>query len=86
MLRFSASVIAGVLSQIVTYPLIVVRRVKQVQNIATVTIARQVWSSGGFRGFYKGLVPNIIQIVPSVAIGFTVFDVLKKKIKFLERK
>ena len=39
---------------------------------------RQLWASGGTRAVFRGLSLNYIKVVPSTAIGFTVYDALKQ--------
>jgi solute carrier family 25 protein 16 len=38
---------------------------------------RELWGRGGLRALYKGLSINYIKVVPSTAIGFTIYDALK---------
>ncbi|KAH6779062.1 Mitochondrial substrate carrier family protein [Perilla frutescens var. hirtella] len=78
--------VAGLLGQTFTYPLDVVRRQMQVQRLMAsesrpmigtfetlVTIAR----TQGWKQLFSGLSINYLKVVPSVAIGFTVYDVMK---------
>lgn len=87
-MRLSCGAIAGLLGQTLTYPLDVVRRQMQVEHLqpssagvveyrstreGLVTIVR----SQGWRQLFAGLSINYIKVVPSVAIGFTVYDAMK---------
>jgi solute carrier family 25 protein 16 len=38
---------------------------------------QELHSRGGLRAFYRGLSLNYIKVVPSTAIGFTIYDALK---------
>ena len=84
---------AGLIAQTVTYPLDVVRRQMQVAGLgaaaaspgaraaarATSTLdgLRRVWRAGGVRALFAGVTINYMKVVPSTAIGFTVYDAAK---------
>ena len=40
-------------------------------------VGRQVWKTGGLRGFYRGIVPTSMGAVPYEGIKFGVFDLLR---------
>lgn len=35
----------------------------------------------GFRGFYKGLFPNLLKVVPAASITYMVYESMKKNLK-----
>ncbi|GKV03635.1 hypothetical protein SLEP1_g15910 [Rubroshorea leprosula] len=87
-MRLSCGALAGLLGQTFTYPLDVVRRQMQVESLqpsvqgdtrcrntmeGLTTIAR----NQGWKQLFAGLSINYIKIVPSVAIGFTAYDMMK---------
>jgi solute carrier family 25 (mitochondrial folate transporter), member 32 len=37
----------------------------------------QTWQQEGVRGFYKGLVPNIVRVLPSTCVTFLVYENVK---------
>lgn len=86
MLMFGA--LAGLIAQTATYPLDVVRRRMQVQDLKEVdgTVhLRSTWhglrtvaASGGVRALFAGLSINYVKVVPATAIGFTLYDSLKQ--------
>ncbi len=39
--------------------------------------AQHIWRESGPRGFARGLTINFVKVVPSTAIGFTVYDAIK---------
>ena len=39
---------------------------------------RELWASGGAKALFRGLSLNYIKVVPSTAIGFTVYDGMKQ--------
>lgn len=34
----------------------------------------------GFRGFYKGLIPNLLKVVPAASITYLVYENMKKSL------
>ncbi|KAL8040332.1 hypothetical protein ABFX02_10G090600 [Erythranthe guttata] len=87
--------IAGLLGQTFTYPLDVVRRQMQVQrlvisdhNIAkrgTIETLVMIFQTQGWKQLFSGLSINYLKVVPSVAIGFTVYDVMKAYLRVPSR-
>ncbi|KAL2480257.1 Mitochondrial substrate carrier family protein [Abeliophyllum distichum] len=78
--------IAGLLGQTFTYPLDVVRRQMQVQRLGTYNRGEMkgtmetlvmIVQRQGWKQLFSGLSINYLKVVPSVAIGFTLYDVLK---------
>ncbi|XP_008775917.2 mitochondrial carrier protein CoAc1 [Phoenix dactylifera] len=97
-LRLSCGALAGLFGQTLTYPLDVVRRQMQVQNQQSVnqlgapritgtlqglsTIVR----TQGWRQLFAGLSLNYVKVVPSVAIGFTAYDMMKTVLRVPPRE
>lgn len=89
-IKLTCGGIAGLIAQTVTYPLDVVRRRMQVQDLhldsAThMETIRNSWHGlkvisklGVRRGLYAGLSINYLKVVPSTAIGFAVYDTMKE--------
>ncbi|KAM4129197.1 hypothetical protein ACJW30_01G004000 [Castanea mollissima] len=88
MMRLSCGAFAGLFGQTFTYPLDVVRRQMQVENLQPSFQGsaryRNTWEglttivhNQGWRQLFAGLSINYIKIVPSVAIGFTAYDMMK---------
>ncbi|KAK2993414.1 hypothetical protein RJ640_021633 [Escallonia rubra] len=78
--------VAGLLGQTFTYPLDVVRRQMQVQRLlapnsgdmkGTMESLVMIVQKQGWKQLFSGLSINYMKVVPSVAIGFTVYDVVK---------
>ena len=42
----------------------------------------QIWKKEKLRGFYRGLIPCYLKVIPSNAIGFFVYDLCKRVLKF----
>nr|XP_043630683.1 mitochondrial carrier protein CoAc1 [Erigeron canadensis] len=98
MMRLSCGALAGLLGQTVTYPLDVVRRQMQVENMQVSGVGggarhKNTWkglttiaSEQGWRQLFAGLSINYIKIVPSVAIGFTAYDMMKSWLRIPPRQ
>ncbi|KAL8464017.1 hypothetical protein ACS0TY_033810 [Phlomoides rotata] len=86
--------VAGLLGQTFTYPLDVVRRQMQVQRLlisgssptkGTVETLVMIVQTQGWKQLFSGLSINYLKVVPSVAIGFTVYDVVKAYLRVPSR-
>ncbi|KAL4564779.1 hypothetical protein LXL04_028850 [Taraxacum kok-saghyz] len=96
MMRLCCGALAGLLGQTFTYPLDVVRRQMQVENMQVAgsgAIHKNTWkgittivSEQGWRQLFAGLSINYIKIVPSVAIGFTAYDMMKSWLRIPPRQ
>ncbi|KAG6624446.1 mitochondrial carrier protein CoAc1-like [Carya illinoinensis] len=96
-MRLSCGALAGLFGQTFTYPLDVVRRQMQVESLQpsvqgnaryrntleglTVIVRNQGW-----RQLFAGLSINYMKIVPSVAIGFTAYDMMKSWLQIPPRQ
>jgi solute carrier family 25 (mitochondrial phosphate transporter), member 23/24/25/41 len=69
-----------------TFPLDLVKRRMQLQGAAgkasvckpTITgTIREVFQKEGLRGFYRGIAPEYLKVVPSVGIAFMTYETLK---------
>ncbi|CAI0543803.1 unnamed protein product [Linum tenue] len=87
--------VAGLLGQTFTYPLDVVRRQMQVTWLAASSNAElkgtmetlvMIAQKQGWKQLFSGLSLNYLKVVPSVAIGFTVYDVMKSCLRVPSRE
>lgn len=96
--------LAGAASEMIVYPLEVVRRNMQVQSMIAATASRAAGSrvassmlaspstgawgrvlascaaivqADGARGFYAGVVPNMLQVLPSAALSYWTYETVK---------
>jgi solute carrier family 25 protein 16 len=87
-LKLVCGSVAGLLGQTLTYPLDVVRRQMQVERLyaavkeearakGTMHTLFKIAREEGWKQLFSGLSINYLKVVPSVAIGFTVYDVMK---------
>ncbi|XP_016427025.1 solute carrier family 25 member 32a [Sinocyclocheilus rhinocerous] len=69
--------ISKIFAVAVTYPYQVVRARLQDQHnnySGIVDVIRRTWSNEGIEGFYKGMVPNLVRVIPACCITFLVFE------------
>ncbi|KAM7276410.1 hypothetical protein ACFE04_018276 [Oxalis oulophora] len=73
--------IAGVCSEAATYPFEVVRRQLQLQVKATkmssMATCLKIVQQGGVPALYAGLIPSLLQVLPSAAISYLVYEFMK---------
>lgn len=43
-------------------------------------VFRRTFQHEGLRGFYKGLFPNLLKVVPSASITYMVYESMKKSL------
>jgi len=43
-------------------------------------VFRKTLKHEGFRGFYKGIFPNLLKVVPSASITYMVYESMKKSL------
>jgi hypothetical protein len=41
---------------------------------------KDIWHNEGVVGFYRGLVPNILKVVPAVSISYLVYETVMKAV------
>jgi len=78
--------LSGALAQTITYPFDVLRRKMQMQGFSvdhpkylnTWDCIKFTWRTQSIAGFYKGLIPNYMKVVPSISITFVVYEKVKK--------
>lgn len=83
--KLAAGAISGAVAQTCTYPFDVLRRRFQVNAMAGMgyqytSISGAISSiikAEGFRGLYKGLVPNLLKVAPSMASSWLSFEMTR---------
>lgn len=77
--------IAGACSEATTYPFEVVRRQLQMQVRATkmsaLATCMKTVEQGGIPALYAGLIPSLLQVLPSAAISYFVYEFMKIVLK-----
>lgn len=73
--------IAGACAEAATYPFEVVRRQLQLQGrsnkVGALTICVKIVEQGGIPALYAGLIPSLLQVLPSAAISYFVYEFMK---------
>ncbi|KAM7257877.1 hypothetical protein ACFE04_013618 [Oxalis oulophora] len=73
--------IAGACAEFATYPFEVVRRKLQLQvqanRLSALATCAQIVEQGGVPALYAGLVPSLLQVLPSAAISYFVYECMK---------
>ena len=81
--RMAAGALAGATSQIIIYPLELVKTRLAVSQpgmySGIIDCARKVMVQEGARSFYRGLLPSMIGILPYAGVDITIFELLKEK-------
>ncbi|KAF6145331.1 hypothetical protein GIB67_016792 [Kingdonia uniflora] len=86
--------IAGLVGQTITYPLDVVRRQMQVERLSasnnrelkgTMESLVMIVQKQGWKQLFAGLSINYLRVVPSTAIGFTVYGRMKSLLRIPSR-
>ncbi|XP_068642810.1 probable mitochondrial adenine nucleotide transporter BTL3 [Aristolochia californica] len=77
--------IAGACAEAATYPFEVVRRQLQMQVLATrmnaFATCIKIVERGGVPALYAGLIPSLLQVLPSAAISYFVYEFMKIVLK-----
>ncbi|OMO56074.1 Endoplasmic reticulum-adenine nucleotide transporter [Corchorus capsularis] len=77
--------IAGACSEAATYPFEVVRRHLQMQvratKLSTLATCIKIVEQGGIPALYAGLIPSLLQVLPSAAISYFVYEFMKIVLK-----
>jgi len=82
-ITLSMGAVSGLFAQTCCYPLDLVRRRMQLSGHVyngIIDALRTIVREEGFRGFYKGMLPNAVKVVPNSAIRFVAYDILKKQL------
>lgn len=77
--------IAGACAEAATYPFEVIRRQLQMQVRATrlsaLATCVKIVEQGGISALYAGLIPSLLQVLPSAAISYFVYEFMKIVLK-----
>ncbi|OQR95944.1 Mitochondrial Carrier (MC) Family [Thraustotheca clavata] len=76
--------VAGACGQSAAYPFDLMRRRFQMTALSakqyngTMDAVKTIYQQEGIRGFYKGLVPNSVKVIPSIAVMFVTNEAMKR--------
>ncbi|XP_047341711.1 calcium-dependent mitochondrial ATP-magnesium/phosphate carrier protein 2-like isoform X2 [Impatiens glandulifera] len=82
MTQLGCGMISGALGASCVYPLQVIRTRMQAQktNSGMTDVFRRTLQNEGIRGFYKGILPNLLKVVPAASITYVVYETMKKRL------
>ncbi|XP_008805618.1 calcium-dependent mitochondrial ATP-magnesium/phosphate carrier protein 3-like [Phoenix dactylifera] len=87
LVQLGCGTISGALGATCVYPLQVIRTRMQAQCTYSTTAYKGMsdvfWRTlqhEGFLGFYKGIFPNLLKVVPSASITYLVYETMKKSL------
>lgn len=88
LVQLGCGTFSGALGATCVYPLQVVRTRMQAQRMNADSaytgmsdVFKRTFKSEGLRGFYKGLFPNLLKVVPSASITYMVYEAMKKSLE-----
>ncbi|XP_028780251.1 calcium-binding mitochondrial carrier protein SCaMC-1-like [Neltuma alba] len=88
LVQLGCGTVSGALGATCVYPLQVVRTRMQAQRSNTSTdyngmteVFKRTFEHEGFRGFYKGIFPNLLKVIPSASITYVLYETVKKGLK-----
>ncbi|PWN90243.1 mitochondrial carrier [Acaromyces ingoldii] len=86
--KLSCGALAGSISQTLTYPLDVLRRRMQVSGMkdsklgysdkSSFAAIRTIVTREGFFGLYRGIVPNLLKVAPSIGTSFVTYEFVQQ--------
>ncbi|GAA0148899.1 mitochondrial carrier protein [Lithospermum erythrorhizon] len=80
--QLGCGTVSGALGATCVYPLQVVRTRMQAQSSYSgmSDCFRKTLQHEGYKGFYKGLFPNLLKVVPAASITYIVYEAMKKSL------
>lgn len=83
LVQLGCGTISGAVGATCVYPLQVVRtRMQANQSNARMSeVFRMTFQKERIRGFYKGLFPNLLKVIPSASITYMVYEAMKKRLE-----
>ncbi|XP_062223774.1 calcium-dependent mitochondrial ATP-magnesium/phosphate carrier protein 2-like [Phragmites australis] len=87
LVQLGCGTVSGALGATCVYPLQVIRTRMQAQPANSedaytgmADVIRRMLRREGISGFYKGLVPNLLKVVPAASITYLVYETMKKSL------
>lgn len=76
---------AGITASLIVFPLDLVRRRQQMsigvgKTPSVFSMFQKVVKSDGLRGLYRGIIPELVKVVPAVALNFYFYELLRQVI------
>ncbi|KAF9671795.1 hypothetical protein SADUNF_Sadunf12G0085700 [Salix dunnii] len=87
LVQLCCGTISGALGATCVYPLQVIRTRMQAQPPSNAApykgmsdVFWRTFQNEGYRGFYKGIFPNLLKVVPAASITYMVYEAMKKRL------
>ncbi|EPS60241.1 hypothetical protein M569_14562, partial [Genlisea aurea] len=82
LVQLTCGTISGALGATCVYPLQLVRTRMQAERSESrmLDVFVRTYRREGLRGFYKGLFPNLLKVVPAASITYLVYETMKKSL------
>lgn len=84
--KLGSGALSGAISLLFTHPFDVLRRKLQVAGLSNLSpqysgaidcMRKTIIEEGFWKGMYRGLVPNLVKVTPSIAVSFYTFETVK---------
>lgn len=86
--------LSSFVGQLVTYPIALVKTRRQGQIVPLPNMDqskahpllpasrmfKEIWYNEGIAGFYRGIIPNMLKVIPAVSISYLVYETALKTI------
>jgi solute carrier family 25 phosphate transporter 23/24/25/41 len=46
--------------------------------LPVLTMIKEIWHREGIVGFYRGLIPNMLKVVPAVSVSYLIYEKVLK--------
>lgn len=87
LIQLCCGMISGALGATCVYPLQLVRTRLQAQQMNSakrykgmIDVFQRTYKEEGFRAFYKGLLPNLLKVIPAASITYIAYEEARKKL------
>jgi solute carrier family 25 phosphate transporter 23/24/25/41 len=72
-LLLACGMTSSALASVTTFPIVVIRTKAQATGKSVGACVQTLWREG-VRGFYRGIVPSLMKVMPAAAISYTAYD------------
>lgn len=90
MILLGCSTLSHTFAQIATFPLNLIRTRMQAQALeekgtttSMIHLVQEIYYNEGKRGFFRGLTPNIIKLLPAVVISCVAYEIVRQHLELI---
>ncbi|XP_043819933.1 calcium-binding mitochondrial carrier protein SCaMC-1-like [Dromiciops gliroides] len=91
LLLLSCATLSSTCGQLASYPFTLVRTRMQAEEtlrgippLKMIRLIKIIIATEGVIGFYKGIIPNVVKVLPAVCISYTVYEKTKRRLGVVE--